>query len=51
MRKIIINALTVISVIIIAWGAFSFIDIVSDNNSQEPQHANINLFSLIGERS
>ena len=35
------------SIIFIAWLAFSFIDIVSDNNSREPQHANINAFVLI----
>lgn len=39
----------ILSIIIIAWFAFSFIDIVSDNNSQEPQHANINAFVLITE--
>ena len=35
------------SIIFIAWLAFSFIDIVSDNNSREPQHADINAFVLV----
>ena len=35
------------SIIFITWLAFSFIDIVSDNNSKEPQHADINAFVLI----
>ena len=44
MKKTIIY---IASIIIIAWFAFSFIDIVSDNNNKEPQHANINAFVLI----
>ena len=35
------------SIIFIAWLAFSFIDIVSDNTSREPQHADINAFVLV----
>lgn len=37
----------IVSIIFIAWLAFSFIDIVSDNNSRKPQHADINAFVLI----
>ena len=47
MRRTIINLLTIISVIFITWAAFSFVDIVSDNSKPNPQHANINLFSMI----
>lgn len=44
MKKTIIY---IASIIFIAWLAFSFIDIVSDNNSREPQHADINAFVLV----
>jgi hypothetical protein len=44
MKKTIIY---IVSIIFIAWLAFSFIDIVSDNNSREPQHADVNAFVLI----
>ena len=43
MKKIIIY---ITSIIFLAWLAFSFIDIVNDNN-KEPQHADINAFVLI----
>ena len=44
MKKTIIY---ITSIIFIAWIIFSFIDIVSDNNSREPQHANINALVLV----
>lgn len=43
MKKIIY----VVCAVVCAWMVFSFVDIVSDNNSQNPEHANINLFCLM----
>jgi hypothetical protein len=30
-----------------AWIAFSFIDIVADNNTTEPEHSEHNIFSVL----
>lgn len=43
MKKII----TIILVAFLAWGVFSWADIISDNNEPNPQHSNLNLFVLL----
>lgn len=42
MKKII----TVILVAFLAWGIFSWADIISDNNEPNPQHSDLNMFVL-----
>ena len=43
MKKIIV----IISLIIWAWGIFSWVDIISDNNEPNPQHSDLNIFVLL----
>lgn len=43
MRKIIVF----ICVIWLAWLAFSFVDVVSDNSHPNPEHSNVNAFSVL----
>jgi hypothetical protein len=43
----IINVITIACVAMIGWLAWSFIDIVSDNNTMNPEHSNINAFSVL----
>ena len=47
MKKMMMNVITIACVVMLAWFAWSFIDIVSDNNSINPQHSNINAFSVL----
>jgi hypothetical protein len=47
MKKMIINVITIICVIILGWFAWSFIDIVSDNKMPNPNHANTNAFVVL----
>lgn len=49
MEKILINtyrAFIVISTAFLLWGALSWIDVVSDNNTPNPQHSDLNMFVM-----
>ena len=50
MKKTILNIITIICVILLGWFAWSFIDIVSDNNNPNPTHADTNAFIMLVER-
>ena len=47
MKKMVMNVIGIVCVVMISWFAWSFIDIVSDNNTMNPEHSNINAFSLL----
>ena len=47
MKKAVLNIITIICVILLGWFALSFIDIVSDNKTPNPNHADINAFSVL----
>ena len=47
MKKTIINIITIICVIWLGWLAWSFIDVVSDNSTMNPEHSNINAFDVL----
>jgi hypothetical protein len=47
-KKLLHNIPALIVAVLIAWIAFSYIDIVSDNNSVAPVHSNLNAFVLLG---
>ena len=47
MKKMIMNVITIACVIMLGWFAWSFIDVVSDNKKPNPNHADINAFSVL----
>ena len=47
MKKMMMNVITIACVVMLGWFAWSFIDIVSDNNTMNPEHSNINAFSVL----
>lgn len=47
MKKIIENAIVVLSLVAMIWMVGSFIDITSDNSLPNPQHSNCNAFVMI----
>jgi hypothetical protein len=47
-KKLIANTAALIIAVLLLWIAFSYIDIVSDNNSVAPAHSNLNAFVLLG---
>ena len=50
MKKIIKNTVITIVVMMMMWMSFSWIDIVSDNTSDEPKHSQYNFFCMMFER-
>ena len=42
-----LNILTAAGVVFLAWCAFSFCDIIADNNAPDPVHSDYNIFILI----
>ena len=47
MKKMVMDIITITCVVILGWFAWSFVDIVSDNNTANPEHSNINAFSVL----
>ena len=47
MKKMIMNVITIACVIWLGWLAWSFVDVVSDNNSPNPTHADTNAFVVL----
>ena len=47
MKKTILNIITIICVIWLGWLAWAFVGVVSDNNTANPEHSNINAFSVL----
>lgn len=47
MKKTMFNTIAFICIILLGWVAWSFVDIVSDNNTMNLVHSNINFFALI----
>ena len=43
------KTIATVCIVIYAWLGFSFVDIISDNNEPNPQHANINAFVIYNE--
>lgn len=48
-KKIAYYIYLAVSVLFVAWAAFSYIDIVSDNTSATPKHSEYNIFSVFEE--
>lgn len=46
-KKLSVLALKSFIVLAFAWIAFSFIDIVADNNTTAPEHSTYNIFSVL----
>ena len=47
MKKMIMDIITIACVVMLGWFAWSFIDVVSDNKKPNPNHADINAFSVL----
>lgn len=47
MKKAIMSIITIICAVWLGWLAWSFIDVVSDNNTMNPEHSNINAFNVL----
>ena len=47
--KILLNILTAIIVAYTIWLAISWIDIVADNNTTNPEHSDFNLIIMLSE--
>ena len=47
MKKAILNIITIVCCALIAWAAWSFVDVVKDNSLPGAQHSEANLFMLI----
>ena len=45
----ILNVVNVIMIAVMAWMFFSWVDVVSDNNTAEPQHSDLNCFVMFTE--
>lgn len=44
-----LNVLTAVSVVFLLWVAFSFCDVIADNNRPNPTHSEHNIFILIND--
>lgn len=47
MKKLVLNVITIACVIWLGWLAWSFVDVVSDNNTGNPTHADTNAFVVL----
>lgn len=45
----VINVINIIAIALAAWFLFSWADVISDNNSGNPQHSDLNFFSVMLE--
>ena len=45
----ILNTITIVIAILFAWLFFSWVDVVSDNNEHNPEHSDLNLFTMFCE--
>ena len=44
-----LNVLTAVSAVFLLWVAFSFCDVIADNNAPDPVHSDYNIFVLIND--
>ena len=44
MKQKVLNTIAIVGVVVFLWLAWSFIDIVDDNNSCQPEHSDVNAF-------
>ncbi len=47
MKKMVMDVITIACVVMLGWFAWSFVDIVSDNKTPNPEHSDINAFNVL----
>lgn len=48
MKDKIMNIITILMLVLLIWGALSYIEVLSKNLSANPQYCELNLFRMLG---